>query len=146
MCGINGFVSKSYKEAKIIDGILDKMNHEIIHRGPDQDGFFTESLQDFSIGMAMRRLSIIDLSTGKQPIFSADNQKIIVFNGEIYNYKLLRQEHLCDYNFKTNSDTEVIIALYEKYGVQSFAMLDGMFAFSIYDKIINKDYVKSLKN
>ncbi|WP_291103352.1 MULTISPECIES: asparagine synthase (glutamine-hydrolyzing) [unclassified Flavobacterium] len=145
MCGINGFVSKSFKETKIIDGILDKMNHEIIHRGPDQDGFFAESNQNFSIGMAMRRLSIIDLSTGKQPIFSADNQKVIVFNGEIYNYKLLKQEHLSEYNFKTNSDTEVIIALYEKYGVESFAMLDGMFAFSIYDKkqdkiIIARDF------
>ncbi len=141
MCGINGFVSKGFKESKIIDGILDKMNNEIIHRGPDQDGFFTESNQNFSIGMAMRRLSIIDLSTGKQPIFSADSQKIIVFNGEIYNYKLLRQEHLSDYNFKTNSDTEVIIALYEKYGVLSFAMLDGMFAFSIYDKTVNKVFL-----
>ena len=138
MCGINGFVSKSDKEEKVIYGILDKMNQKIIHRGPDQDGFFTENSQDFSVGMAMRRLSIIDLSTGKQPIFSLDNQKIIVFNGEIYNYKILRQEHLTDYNFKTNSDTEVILALYEKYGVQSFDMLDGMFAFSIYDKKRNK--------
>lgn len=141
MCGINGFVSKRVKETKIIEGILDKMNHEIIHRGPDQDGFFAENLEDFSIGMAMRRLSIIDLTTGKQPIFSADNQKVIVFNGEIYNYKSLRQEYLSDYDFKTNSDTEVIIALYEKYGVQSFAMLDGMFAFSIYDKIVNKVFL-----
>jgi asparagine synthase (glutamine-hydrolysing) len=141
MCGINGFVSKSFKETKIIDGILDQMNHEIMHRGPDQDGFFAESNPNFSIGMAMRRLSIIDLSTGKQPIFSADNQKVIVFNGEIYNYKLLKQEHLSEYHFKTNSDTEVIIALYEKYGVDSFSLLDGMFAFSIYDKTVNKLFI-----
>ena len=141
MCGINGFVSKKHKETEIIDGILGKMNHEIIHRGPDQDGFFTENDRSFSIGMAMRRLSIIDLSTGKQPIFSADNQKVIVFNGEIYNYKVLKQEHLLDYSFKTNSDTEVIIALYEKYGTQAFAMLDGMFAFSIYDKTANKIFI-----
>jgi asparagine synthase (glutamine-hydrolysing) len=141
MCGINGFISKSIKETKIIDGILDKMNHEIIHRGPDQDGFFTENNQEFSIGMAMRRLSIIDLSTGKQPIFSSDNLKVIVFNGEIYNYKILKQEHLNNYNFKTNSDTEVVIALYEKYGVASFGMLDGMFAFSIYDKRLNKIFI-----
>ena len=105
MCGINGFISKSHKDFQIINGIMSNMNQEIIHRGPDQDGFFTENNQNFSIGMAMRRLSIIDLSTGKQPIFSSDNQKVIVFNGEIYNYKLLRQEHLSDYNFKTNSDT-----------------------------------------
>nr|WP_315149742.1 asparagine synthase (glutamine-hydrolyzing) [uncultured Flavobacterium sp.] len=141
MCGINGFVSKNYKETKIMEGILDEMNHEIIHRGPDQDGFFTENSTNFSIGMAMRRLSIIDLSTGKQPIFSSDNQKLIVFNGEIYNYKSLKQEHLADYYFKTQSDTEVIIALYEKYGVDSFSLLDGMFAFSIYDKTKNKVYI-----
>lgn len=141
MCGINGFVSKNFKETKIIDGILDQMNHEIRHRGPDQDGFFVENSQNFSVGMAMRRLSIIDLSTGKQPIFSADNQKVIVFNGEIYNYKLLKQEHLSEYHFKTNSDTEVIIALYEKYGVNSFSLLDGMFAFSIYDKTVNKLFI-----
>nr|WP_315217686.1 asparagine synthase (glutamine-hydrolyzing) [uncultured Flavobacterium sp.] len=141
MCGINGFVSKNYKETKIMEGILDEMNHEIIHRGPDQDGFFTENSTNFSIGMAMRRLSIIDLSTGKQPIFSSDNQKLIVFNGEIYNYKSLKHEHLKDYDFKTHSDTEVIIALYEKYGVASFSLLDGMFAFSIYDKTKNKVYI-----
>jgi len=141
MCGINGFVSKSLIEKNIIDGILDQMNQQIIHRGPDQDGFFTESGTDYSVGMAMRRLSIIDLSTGKQPIFSADNQKVIVFNGEIYNYKILKQEYLVGYNFKTNSDTEVIIALYEKYGVDSFSWLDGMFAFSIYDKTVNKVFI-----
>lgn len=141
MCGINGFLSKSYKGTEIIDEILKKMNEEIIHRGPDQDGFFIENSHNSSIGMAMRRLSIIDLSTGKQPIFSDDNQKAIVFNGEIYNYKILKQEHLVGYNFKTNSDTEVIIALYDKYGVDSFALLDGMFAFSIYDKTINKVFI-----
>lgn len=141
MCGINGFVSKNGKETKNIENILDQMNHEIVHRGPDQDGFFVENSQNFSVGMAMRRLSIIDLSTGKQPIFSADNQKVIVFNGEIYNYKLLKQEHLSEYHFKTNSDTEVIIALYEKYGVASFSLLDGMFAFSIYDKTVNKIFI-----
>ncbi|QBN19823.1 asparagine synthase (glutamine-hydrolyzing) [Flavobacterium nackdongense] len=141
MCGINGFVSQSPLETKTINGIMETMNNEIIHRGPDQDGFFTENNQKFSIGMAMRRLSIIDLTTGKQPIFSSDNQKIIVFNGEIYNYKKLKQEHLVGYNFKTNSDTEVIIALYEKYGVDSFSLLDGMFAFSIYDKTLNKVFI-----
>lgn len=134
MCGINGFVSNSKKN--IQDLII--MNNEIIHRGPDDDGLFFETKNDISIAMGMRRLSIIDLSTGKQPIFSSDNQKVIVFNGEIYNYKVLKQEHLRGYNFKSNSDTEVIIALYEKYGIASFAMLDGMFAFSIYDKTINK--------
>lgn len=141
MCGINGIVSKKINNSLKVSEILNQMNHEIIHRGPDDDGFFTESNQNFSIGMAMRRLSIIDLSTGKQPIYSADNQKVIVFNGEIYNYKILKQDHLSEYNFKTSSDTEVIIALYEKYGVASFSMLNGMFAFSIYDKNVNKIFI-----
>jgi len=141
MCGINGFVSKKHLEKQFISEALVQMNHEIIHRGPDQDGFFIENDSDFSVGMAMRRLSIIDLSTGKQPIFTADEKKVIAFNGEIYNFKLLKQEHLGDYHFKTNSDTEVIIALYEKYGVDSFSLLDGMFAFSIYDKTKNKVFI-----
>ncbi len=141
MCGINGFLSNNFKETEIIDGILDKMNHEIIHRGTDQDGFFIENNKGFSIGMAMRRLSIIDLSTGKQPIFSADKQIVIVFNGEIYNYKQLKKEHLGEYDFITNSDTEVIVALYQKYGTDSFSLLNGMFAFSIYDKTVNKLFI-----
>lgn len=139
MCGINGLLSKNNDIN--IQNTLTKMNHEIIHRGPDQDGFFVEQNNTISIGMAMRRLSIIDLSTGKQPISSEDNQKIIVFNGEIYNFKVLKNQHLQNYNFKTNSDTEVILALYEKFGIEAFSMLDGMFAFSIYDKTKNKVFI-----
>jgi asparagine synthase (glutamine-hydrolysing) len=139
MCGINGFIKLS-SDSKLFDK-LKFMNNSIIHRGPDEDGVFFEESNDFSIAMGMRRLSVIDLSTGKQPIFSSDNKIVIVFNGEIYNYKKLIQEHLREYNFKTNSDTEVIIALYEKYGVASFGKLDGMFAFSIYDKTIGKVFI-----
>lgn len=139
MCGINGLISRQPNIE--LQKVLLEMNNVIIHRGPDQDGFFEDNSSDCKIGMAMRRLSIIDLSTGKQPIFSADNQKVIVFNGEIYNYKILKQDHLSEYNFKTSSDTEVIIALYEKYGVKSFSLLDGMFAFSIYDKTVNKIFI-----
>ena len=141
MCGINGLVSIETKDTISIKEKLSQMNEEIIHRGPDQDGFFVEKSQLVSIGMAMRRLSIIDLSTGKQPIYSFDKQKIIVFNGEIYNYKFLKQQYLNDYIFNTSSDTEVIIALYDKFGVDSFSMLDGMFAFSIYDKTLNKVFI-----
>jgi asparagine synthase (glutamine-hydrolysing) len=139
MCGINGFIAKGH--VTNISEKLNIMNDLIVHRGPDSDGEFVTIEDHFSIGMAMRRLSIIDLSSGEQPIFSSDNQKVIVFNGEIYNYKVLKQEHLGEYNFKSNSDTEVIVALYEKYGVAAFAMLDGMFAFSIYDKTINKVFI-----
>ena len=90
----------------------------------------------------MRRLSIIDLETGKQPIFSEDQQLVIVFNGEIYNYRSLRKQlETRGCIFKTYSDTEVILKLYEMDGEKSFKELDGMFAFSIYDKKRSKVFV-----
>ena len=118
------------------------MNNLIIHRGPDQDGLFAEENDQFTVGMGMRRLSIIDLSSGKQPIFSDDKQIVIVFNGEIYNYKVLKAKLLAEgLTFNTSSDTEVILKAYEKYGVESFQWLDGMYGFSIYDKNINKLFI-----
>ena len=146
MCGINGFISNEEKKPGDISSILGKMNQEIFHRGPDQDGTFTETNSAYSVGMAMRRLSIIDLATGEQPITSDDEMIQLIFNGEIYNYKKLRDQLIKKgYNFKTTSDTEVILRLYEEHGNDSFKMLDGMFAFSIYDKnlkkiIIARDY------
>jgi asparagine synthase (glutamine-hydrolysing) len=134
MCGINGIIS-SVQNSQLIS-VVSNMNDLIIHRGPDQDGFFNHKDRVF---MAMRRLSIIDLGSGKQPI-SNDNDTInIVFNGEIYNYLELRQ-NLIDkgLTFKTNSDTEVVLKMYEFYGKEFLKDLDGMFAFSIYDKTINK--------
>lgn len=140
MCGINGYFSQ--KQNKNCIEVINKMNDSIIHRGPDDDGVFREVNNDYSIAMGMRRLSIIDLSTGKQPIFSKDKTKVIVFNGEIYNYQILKSQlELEGVNFITTSDTEVIIRLYEKYGVKSFGMLDGMFAFSIYDKTLDKVFI-----
>lgn len=140
MCGINGFLSKNGLNS--VDEKLKKMNQKIIHRGPDEDGFFFESNENVSIGMAMRRLSIIDLASGKQPIYSQDKQKVILFNGEIYNFKLLREDLISKgYTFYTSCDTEVVVNLYDCYGVESFSMLDGMFAFSIYDKSINKIFI-----
>jgi asparagine synthase (glutamine-hydrolysing) len=140
MCGINGFLA--INKCKTIAEQLDKMNNLIIHRGPDAEGEFVALEDSFSIAMGMRRLSIIDLNTGNQPIYSEDNSKVIVFNGEIYNYKVLKAQ-LIDQgcNFKTNSDTEVILKLYEREGVKSFGKLDGMFAFSIYDKTIGKVFI-----
>jgi asparagine synthase (glutamine-hydrolysing) len=140
MCGINGLLALNK-----IDNLseqLTAMNNLIIHRGPDAAGEFVEDSGNYSIAMGMRRLSIIDLSTGNQPIYSEDSSKVIVFNGEIYNYKMLKEQLInqgCI--FKTNSDTEVILKLYEKEGVKSFGKLDGMFAFSIYDKTIGKVYI-----
>lgn len=115
------------------------MNKLIAHRGPDDEGDFIESNSSFSIAMGMRRLSIIDLKTGKQPIYSENGSKVIVFNGEIYNYRKLRDDLLREgCVFSTRTDTEVILKLYEVEGVASFSKLDGMFAFSIYDKTAEK--------
>tara|TARA_R110002111_G_scaffold110212_5_gene169544 strand:+ start:21147 stop:23051 length:1905 start_codon:yes stop_codon:yes gene_type:complete len=142
MCGINGIIAKTNRTKDEISSILNNMNNLIIHRGPDQDGLFAEENDQFTVGMGMRRLSIIDLSSGKQPIFSDDKQIVIVFNGEIYNYKVLKAKLLAEgLTFNTSSDTEVILKAYEKYGVESFQWLDGMYGFSIYDKNINKLFI-----
>ncbi|WP_296317513.1 asparagine synthase (glutamine-hydrolyzing) [Winogradskyella sp. UBA3174] len=142
MCGINGFIDLTSPNEQKVTSILNKMNDLILHRGPDEDGLFSEQNDTFSIGMGMRRLSIIDLSSGKQPIFSEDKQIVIVFNGEIYNYKILKAQLEAEgVTFKTSSDTEVILKAYEKHGVESFQWLDGMYGFSIYDKKINKLFI-----
>ena len=142
MCGINGLVSNANEKASAVSEKLTLMNREIIHRGPDQDGFFVRENEAYTVGMAMRRLSIIDLSTGEQPMFSEDKKVVLVFNGEIYNYLNLKNELQKEgVGFKTTSDTEVILRLYEQYGTRCFAMLDGMFAFSIYDENLNKIFI-----
>jgi asparagine synthase (glutamine-hydrolysing) len=142
MCGINGIIAKTNRNEDEISSILNNMNNLIIHRGPDEDGLFSEENDLFTVGMAMRRLSIIDLSSGKQPIFSDDKQIVIVFNGEIYNYRVLKSKLVAEgVTFNTSSDTEVILKAYEQYGVESFQWLDGMYGFSIYDKNINKLFI-----
>lgn len=134
MCGINGLIEPSSSRENL-KMKLEKMNQLICHRGPDDDGFFIENLNDITIGMAMRRLAIIDLVAGQQPQFNEDQTIAIVFNGEIFNYLSLKasleKEKIV---FKTNSDTEVILKLYERYGLNAFSMLDGMYAISIYDQ------------
>ena len=106
------------------------MNHAIIHRGPDEDGFYVHQ----NVGLAMRRLSIIDLASGQQPIYNADKTKAIVFNGEIYNYQTLRAElEEQGHTFYTKSDTEVVLHLYDKYGADGLEHLRGMFAIAIWD-------------
>lgn len=139
MCGINGIINNSNKEKGFLKSELTKMNELIYHRGPDDDGFYFDSSESASVAMAMRRLSIIDLNTGNQPIYTNDKNMAIVFNGEIYNYRILRQQlENAGATFKTASDTEVILKLYEHKGVEAFKELDGMFAFSIHDKTKNK--------
>jgi len=138
MCGINGILTKNHNY-----NFLKSMNNKIIHRGPDDDGEFYQKIGSSHVEMGMRRLSIIDLSSGKQPITSKDGDLVIVFNGELYNFKNLKQELIKDFkiSFKTSSDTEVILKMYEYYGVDSFAKLDGMFAFSILDKTKGKIFI-----
>jgi asparagine synthase (glutamine-hydrolysing) len=138
MCGINGRVSFD----KNLEEEINIMNNLIFHRGPDDEGTYIEENDNYSLALGMRRLSIIDIESGSQPIFSDDKQVIIVFNGEIYNYQKLKIElKESNTSFKTNSDTEVILKLYLKFGIESFSKLDGMFAFSIYDKRVNKLYI-----
>ena len=129
MCGIVGFVNAHNK--KVSREILEGMNAAIIHRGPDEDGFFVKE----NVGLAMRRLSIIDLTGGQQPIFNEDKTKAIVFNGEIYNFQELRKDlEKRGHRFETNSDTEVIVHLYDEYGADCVQYLRGMFAFAIWDE------------
>jgi asparagine synthase (glutamine-hydrolysing) len=129
MCGITGILHLNGQPARR-EG-LEKMNGTIAHRGPDGEGFFL----DGPVGLGHRRLSIIDLEAGKQPMQSTDGQSVIVFNGEIYNYPVLRDALLKKgYPFQTHSDTEVILALYQLEGEQGFQKLAGMFAFALWDK------------
>ncbi len=127
MCGIVGFVNNDKKTNK--DKIIKKMADKIIHRGPDSEGYYT----DGDIALGHRRLSIIDLSNGLQPMFNEDESLVVIFNGEIYNFKELKKD-LKKHQFKTNCDTEVLLHGYEEYGVDIVKKLRGMFAFVIWDK------------
>jgi asparagine synthase (glutamine-hydrolysing) len=127
MCGICG----EWNLAGVNRETVYRMAQSIRHRGPDDDGFYFEP----QIALASRRLSIIDLNTGKQPISNEEEQIWIVFNGEIYNYRELRDDLIArGHNFRTQTDTEVIIHLYEEYGVEAVKRLHGMFTFAIWDK------------
>ena len=124
MCGIVGFISKDNNKDKIIKNMADRIKH----RGPDGEGYYVNN----DIALGHKRLSIIDVDNGKQPMSSSDNNLVITYNGEIYNYKELRSE-LIEYKFNTNSDTEVILNGYQKWGYDLPNHLRGMFSFAIYD-------------
>ncbi|MGB7641728.1 MAG: asparagine synthetase B, partial [Terriglobales bacterium] len=130
MCGIAGILEFE-PGARADATALREMCHIMAHRGPDDDGFYT----DGCAGLGMRRLSIVDLKTGHQPISNEDGTLWIVFNGEIYNHRALR-EHLTErgHQYRTNSDTETIVHLFEEYGEACVEHLRGMFAFAIWNR------------
>lgn len=129
MCGIVGVVRSD--GGAVDEALLSRMCEIIRHRGPDEDGFYLHG----SVGLAMRRLAIIDLKGGQQPIHNQDRSAWIVFNGEIYNYRELRENlEKCGHRFYTDSDTEVIIHAYDQYGADCPKYLRGMFAFAIWDE------------
>lgn len=135
MCGITGFINFSSQPEK---EILENSLNQIIYRGPDSWGEYI----DKNVALGIRRLSIIDLSTGDQPISNENGMVTVVFNGEIYNFlelrkKLIKEKH----KFKTNADTEVLVHLYEKYGEDMPKFLNGMFAFAIWDKPNQKLFI-----
>ncbi len=130
MCGICGLVYQDPSRSPD-SGMLERMNATLVHRGPDDGGQIIRG----KAGLAMRRLSIIDLSTGHQPISDESDRRHIVFNGEIYNFKGLQRElQQLGHRFSTQSDTEVILHGFEEWGTDICRRLNGMFAFAIYDE------------
>ncbi|MBV9180621.1 MAG: asparagine synthase (glutamine-hydrolyzing), partial [Acidobacteria bacterium] len=129
MCGIAGIVSGS--EETVDAACVHAMCQTIVHRGPDDEGLYVKG----PAGLGMRRLSIIDLGGGHQPIHNEDQTVWVVFNGEIYNFPQLRAELLArGHQFYTHSDTEVIVHLYEDLGADCVRKLRGMFAIALYDE------------
>jgi asparagine synthase (glutamine-hydrolysing) len=132
MCGIAGFVNKS-SSSEFGEDLLRRMGDLIAHRGPDAEGFLADRAN--GVGLANRRLSIIDIAGGSQPMANEDESIWITYNGEIYNFRELKNElEARGRKFKTHSDTEVVLRTYEEFGTDAFAKLNGIFAFAIYDK------------
>src|SRR5271169_3345201 len=130
MCGICGVFLKDRRQGVDPD-VVARMNQQIAHRGPDDDGFFVEE----NVALAMRRLSIVDVQTGHQPLANETGDVWIVFNGEIYNHQQLRAElEAKGHHYHSRSDTETIVHLYEEYGRDCVRHLRGMFAFAIWDR------------
>jgi len=129
MCGICGYLVRDW--ARPVDRVLlERMNATLRHRGPDDAGYYVEG----NVGLAMRRLAIIDVATGQQPIANEAGDVIVVFNGEIYNFRELRAElEKFGHCFKTHSDTEVIVHAYEQWGDAALVRFNGMFALALWD-------------
>lgn len=138
MCGICGYISKK----NIKQDQLKAMNDTMYHRGPDDSGEeIYEMAGGWQVGFAQRRLSIMDLSAlGHQPMHSPDRRISVIYNGEIYNFRELKKE-LADYSFRSDCDTEVIIAAYLKWGIQCIERFNGMFAIALYDRKTEEIYL-----
>ena len=131
MCGFVGYINKEKDKTETIK----KMADLIAHRGPDSEGYYC----DKNIALGFRRLSIIDLKSGSQPIYNEDKTKVIIFNGEIYNFESLKEELIKEgHKFTTKTDTEVLLHGYEQWQEKLLDKLRGMFAFVIYDIKVNK--------
>src|SRR5919199_7021228 len=139
MCGIAGFVGESGLAGEgARREVLERMLGAITHRGPDDQGTLVEG----EAAVGMRRLSIIDLAGGHQPLSGCDPRLQIVYNGEIYNYRELKRElEARGHTFKTNSDTETIVHAYEEFGAACVELLPGMFAFALWDARSNSLFV-----
>ena len=130
MCGIAG-IFDTRGQAEISRSLLERMTHSIAHRGPDAGGLHIEP----GVGLGHRRLSIIDLSTGQQPLFNEDHSVVVVFNGEIYNFQdLVPELQALGHVFRTRSDTEVIVHAWEAWGADCVQRFRGMFAFALWDR------------
>src|SRR5690349_20452201 len=130
MCGICGVVAAEREGAPDLEAVA-RMSGRLVHRGPDDDGLFHEG----PVALAARRLSIIDLGHGHQPIENEDRSAVVVQNGEIYNYRELKRElEGCGHRFATDCDTEVLVHLYEEHGEEFVERLRGMFAIALWDK------------
>src|SRR4051794_13656180 len=129
MCGICG-VFEPERQSAIEPGLVRRMADTLRHRGPDDEGIYTSA----GVGLGHRRLSIIDLKGGHQPLSNEDGSVWIAFNGEVYNFEELNRQYLSNgHCFKTRSDTETIVHLYEELGEECFAQLRGMFAIALWD-------------
>tara|TARA_B100000780_G_scaffold254099_1_gene202029 strand:+ start:21654 stop:23525 length:1872 start_codon:yes stop_codon:yes gene_type:complete len=134
MCGITGIFD--FRKPITNNSLINSMTNEIIHRGPDAGETYISN----NIALGHRRLSIIDISSeANQPMFSDNDEIVIVYNGEVYNFSEIKEDLLTKgFSFSTTSDTEVVLKAYQEYGVKAFKMFNGMFALAIYDSRINK--------
>ena len=130
MCGITGWINLENNRSQTSEAVLHAMCERMKHRGPDSEGLWT----DETVALGMRRLSIIDLHTGEQPVYSEDRSIVVVMNGELYNFREVRadlEKH--GHKFETQTDTEILPHLYEEYGEAMLEHINGMFAFALWD-------------